>query len=73
MMSSLKPMSSIRSASSRIRHSTCERSMPLFWMCEIMRPGVAITTSEPISIPRFCTSQPLPSPPPYTTVVDTGR
>ena len=64
MMSSLKPMSSIRSASSRIRYSTCERSTPLFCRWAIMRPGVAITTSEPISIPRFWASQPLPSPPP---------
>ena len=64
MMSSAKPMSSMRSASSRIRYSTCERSTSLFCRCEIMRPGVAITTSEPISMPFFWMSQPLPSPPP---------
>ena len=64
MMSSEKPMSSMRSASSRMRYSTCERSTPLFCKWAIMRPGVAITTSEPLSMPFFWMSQPLPSPPP---------
>ena len=44
-------MSSMRSASSRIKYSTCERSTPLFCRWAIMRPGVAITTSAPFSMP----------------------
>ncbi len=46
-ISRIKPMSSIRSASSRTKNSTCVMSI---WPCPIKsnnRPGVAIRTSSP--------------------------
>ncbi|CAN7949827.1 unnamed protein product [Ixodes hexagonus] len=44
-----KPMSSMRSASSRMRNVTYLRSMMLFMTRSLRRPGVAMT----ISTPRF--------------------
>ena len=47
MMSSANPMSSMRSASSRIKKLTFDKSTFPRDICEIKRPGVAITTSAP--------------------------
>ncbi len=59
-MSRMKPMSSIRSASSRTITDTWERSRAFRFIRSFARPGVAIT----ISIPRFsldiCGSIPPP-------------
>ena len=46
-MSRMKPMSSIRSASSRTRTSTADRSMVRWPTWSSRRPGVATTTSGP--------------------------
>ena len=52
MMSLKNPMSSILSASSRIKNDTFDRSMlpRLMWL--IKRPGVATIISAPFAIPR---------------------
>ena len=46
-ISSENPMSNILSASSRMKKLTLERSTLPKEICEIKRPGVAITTSAP--------------------------
>ncbi len=51
-MSSLKPMSSILSASSRTKNETLERSMLPILRWEMRRPGVAMMTSAPSVSPR---------------------
>ena len=52
MMSLQKPMSSIRSASSRMKNDTFDRSMlpRLMWL--MSRPGVATIISAPFAMPR---------------------
>ena len=65
-------MSSILSASSRIKYSTPEKSILLILRCEMRRPGVAIITSAPSVRPRFCCSHDAPSPPPDTATVEMG-
>ena len=55
-----KPMSSMRSASSSTRVSTCER---LTWLCSIRssrRPGVATSMSQPRSSSAICLSNLVP-------------
>ena len=60
-MSWMKPMSSIRSASSRTRHSTSPRRSALLLTRSSSRPGVATRTSTPLSSARTCA--PIGTPP----------
>ena len=64
MMSWLKPMSSILSASSRIKYSTPERSKLEIDRKDNNLPGVAIITSVPFLRDSDCVVQLFPSPPP---------
>ena len=59
-MSRMKPMSSIRSASSSTRISTRERSMVRWFTWSRSRPGVATTISGPARSARTCGSNPTP-------------
>ena len=72
MMSSAKPISSIRSASSKIKKDTLDKSTypKLKWLINL--PGVAITTSAPNVRPLFSCSKRIPSLPPYTATLDAG-
>ena len=72
IMSSANPISSMRSASSKMKKDTLERSTypKLRWL--IKRPGVAITTSAPKVSPFFSCSKRIPSFPPYTATLDAG-
>ncbi|MCY1241419.1 hypothetical protein D9M72_543170 [compost metagenome] len=62
-MSSAKPMSSMRSASSSTSTSTSRRSTVPEFRCSIRRPGVAISTSGSLRSIAACT---LKSSPPVT-------
>ena len=53
-MSRMKPMSSIRSASSRTRTSTCDRSIVRWPAWSSRRPGVATTIAGPARRARTC-------------------
>ena len=59
-MSGRKPMSSMRSASSRTRVSTCERLQSPELMRSMRRPGVATTRSHPLWSAARCGSYETP-------------
>ncbi|OIQ66117.1 hypothetical protein GALL_523180 [mine drainage metagenome] len=60
-MSLMKPMSNMRSASSRTRNSTCPSFSPLLCTRSSRRPGVATMTSMPCMTAR--TWRPIGTPP----------
>ena len=71
MMSSEKPMSSMRSASSRMKKLTFDKSTLPSERCEMRRPGVAMMTSAPRRMLFSSWSYRFPSFPPYTATLDT--
>ena len=61
----------MRSASSKTKNDTLDKSTVPNLIWDNKRPGGAITISAPISKPLFCCSQAIPSVPPYTATADT--
>ena len=64
MMSAWKPMSSMRSASSKMRTSSEDKSTYPSVRCESIRPGVTMTMSAPSVNAFFSWANSLPVPPP---------